>query len=154
MNRVNVVGTSGSGKSTFSQQLAAKLGSPCLEMDALYWKPDWGEPDDDELFAKLQVALEATTSWVLDGNYTRTIPIKWATTDTVIWLDYSFSRTLFQAVRRAFRRSLSGEELWPGTGNVETFRKSFFSTDSIILWTLKTYRRNRLKYEKMIADPQ
>ena len=43
MKRINVVGTSGSGKSTFSQVLANKLNYPYLEMDAMFWKPNWQE---------------------------------------------------------------------------------------------------------------
>jgi len=37
----------------------------------------------------------------------------------VIWLDFSFAHTLYQAVARAIPRLFSQEELWPrnGTGN-------------------------------------
>jgi hypothetical protein len=72
----------------------------------------------------------------------------------VIWLDYSFPLTLFQAVKRALKRSITQEELWEGTGNRESFRKSFFSKDSIILWTIKTHRSVRLKYESYMQDPK
>ncbi|HGM6936289.1 TPA: adenylate kinase, partial [Serratia marcescens] len=37
-------------------------------------------------------------------------------------------------------------ELWPGTGNRESFRRSFFSRESIVLWTIRTYSKNRRKY--------
>lgn len=46
------------------------------------------------------------------------------------------------------------EELWEGTGNRESFRKSFFSKDSIILWTIKTHRSVRVKYESYMQDPK
>ena len=153
MKKINVVGTSGSGKSTFSRTLAAKLGYPYLEMDAMFWKSDWQESSDDEFFAKLKSRLSQET-WVLDGNYNRTIDIKWADIDQVIWIDYPFSRTVYQAVKRAFIRSITKAELWDGTGNVETFRKSFFSRDSVIIWTLKTYKRNRVRYTDMFNDPK
>lgn len=141
--KINIIGTSGSGKSTFGRKLAENLSLPFLEMDAIFWGPDWTSPDDKELFSKLTSALEGE-NWVLDGNYTRTLPIKWDNIDIVIWLDFSFLRTLYQAVTRAFARIITREEIWPGTGNRETFGK-LFSRDSIILWTLKSYRRNRKK---------
>jgi adenylate kinase family enzyme len=147
--RINIVGTSGSGKSTFARQLSATLGSPLIEMDKMFWGPNWASPKDEEFFRKLETALSADT-WVLDGNYNRTIPIKWKNVQVVIWLDYSFGRTLFQAVQRAFRRSLSQEELWEGTGNRESFKKSFFSKDSILLWTLKTYGPMRKRYAALM----
>jgi gluconate kinase len=41
---------SGSGKTTFSRQLAAALDAPYIEMDALFWKPEWTESTDPELY--------------------------------------------------------------------------------------------------------
>jgi len=152
MQKINVVGTSGSGKTTFGRQLAQTLNCPYLEMDALFWLPNWGEPSDAEFFTRLTQALVGE-SWILDGNYNRTRDIKWAQVDTVIWLDYSLLRTLYQALKRALVRSLSGREIWPGTGNVETFRKSFLSQDSIVLWTLKTYHANRQRYQNVQELP-
>ncbi|MGL6010114.1 MAG: adenylate kinase, partial [Shewanella oncorhynchi] len=81
----------------------------------------------------------------------RTQAVKWRDVDWVVWVDYGFSRTLWQAVRRAAVRAWHQTELWPDTGNCESFRCSFFSRESIILWTIKTYRKNRIKY---LADQQ
>lgn len=151
--KINVVGTSGTGKSTFSRQLAQALCIPYIEMDALFWKAGWQESTDAEFFAKLEQALNIN-AWVLDGNYSRTTPIKWHTVDTVIWLNYSWSRNVYQSVKRALLRSLTQQELWPGTGNKESFRKSFFSKDSIILWMLKNYRRQQTTYTTLINSNQ
>ncbi|MBB1580650.1 adenylate kinase [Serratia sp. OS31] len=145
--KINVVGTSGSGKSTVARQLAAKFALPHIELDKLFWRPQWQGAPDDEFLAQLAQALAAAESgWVLDGNYSRTKTIKWESVDWVVWVDYGFCRTLFQAVRRAATRAWQDTELWPGTGNRESFRRSFFSRDSIVLWTIKTYRKNRAGY--------
>lgn len=132
IKRINVIGTSGSGKPTFSRMVATKLSYPYLEMYAMFWKPNWQESSDEEFFSTLKNCLSEDT-WVLDGNYHRTAEIKWANIDAVIWLDYSFSRTVYQAVKRAFIRSVTKTELWDNTGNIETFAKSFFNRDSIIV---------------------
>ncbi|MFC0229367.1 AAA family ATPase [Serratia aquatilis] len=145
--RINVVGTSGSGKSTVARQLAQKLAIPYIEMDRLFWKPDWQELQDEAFLARVEQELAAAKSgWVLDGNYTRTQAVKWRDVDWVVWVDYGFCRTLWQAIRRAAVRSWHHTELWPETGNRESFTRSFFSRKSIILWTIKTYHRNRKKY--------
>ena len=149
--KINVIGTSGSGKSTVARAIARQLDLPYIEMDALFWLPHWGESSDEQLFAKLEQALQQP-GWVLDGNYNRTQAIKWRDVDTIIWVDYSFARTLYQAIRRAIIRSWTQQELWPGTHCRESFRKSFFSRDSIILWTLKTWRQNRRRYGALLAD--
>lgn len=153
MRRINVIGTSGSGKSTFSFLLSQKLSYPYLEMDSIYWRPNWQEPTDEEFFQSLSDKLSGEY-WGLDGNYNRTCDIKWANVDTIIWIDYSFHRTVFQAIKRAVVRIVTKQELWGKSGNVESFKKSFLSKDSIILWTLKTYKNNRLRYTALSNNPK
>lgn len=142
MKRINIIGTSSSGKSTFAKQLSNKLSVKYIEMDSLFWKKDWEMSSDEEFFRKLENAT-SNDSWVLDGNYTRSISVKWKNVDTVIWIDNSFILTMYQAVFRALKRSILKRELWQGTGNKESFRKSFFSKESMIVWTCKTFFKNR-----------
>jgi len=151
--KINVVGTSGVGKSTLAKRLAACLALPYIEMDTLYWRADWQGVSDEVLFADLARATDAP-GWVLDGNYNRSRQVKWREVDLVVWVDYSFCRTLRQAVWRAGTRAWRRQELWPGTGNRESFRRSFASRESIILWTLKTWRANRLRYLQDMGDPR
>jgi adenylate kinase family enzyme len=141
--RINVVGTSGSGKTTFGRQLAGILKVPFIEMDAIFWGPDWSYLEDVDLFPALSKALEGE-SWVLDGGYSRTTSIKWRRVQAVVWLDFNFPRTLYQAVTRAVSRLAAKKELWPGTGNQESLGK-LFSKDSIVLWTITSYSRKRRK---------
>ena len=150
--RINVIGTSGSGKSTFCKQLAQQFSIPHIEMDALFWKPNWEKTSYDEFIKEIEIALEQD-SWILDGDYTKTIPIKWKTVDIVIWIDYSFSRTLYQTIKRSIARLITKKELWPGTENIETLTK-IFSKDSIILWTITHYQKNRRKYKEAFLDPK
>lgn len=151
--RINVVGTSGSGKSTFGRQLAELLKLPFCEMDSLFWQPDWQETPDEELLARVR-AVTGQPGWVLDGNYTRTIPVKWPRTQVVVWLDLSLPRTLYQVTRRSLCRALSQQELWAGTGNRESLRRSFLSRESVILWSLQTHRSNRAKYHDMMHSAE
>ncbi len=138
--RINIIGTSGSGKTTFGRQLAEILELPFLEMDAIFWGPDWEFPPDEVFFPRLKKVLDGD-DWVLDGNYTRTLDFKWNRVQAVIWLNFSFPRTVYQAVIRAGSRLISQEELWPGTGNRENLQM-LFSKESIIWWTVSSYQRH------------
>lgn len=151
--RINVVGTAGSGKSTFSRKLAELLEVPHFEMDRLYWKPNWQATGDEELLENVRQVTEQDC-WILDGNYTRTTPVKWSRVELVIWLDMSFTRTFSRVTRRVFHRSFSKEEIWPGTGNRESLSKAFLTKDSILWWMLTTYRKNRKKYLAAMASPE
>jgi adenylate kinase family enzyme len=143
--KINVVGTSSSGKTTFSKDLSEILSIPHIEMDALFWGPYWEQTSYEEFCVKLRSAIKGE-SWILDGNYTRTTPIKWECVDIVIWLDFSFIRSLLQAIKRAIKRIIDREELWPGTGNIETLG-ALFTKESIVLYTIKKHRIVRVQYE-------
>jgi adenylate kinase family enzyme len=149
IQRINVIGTSGSGKSTFSKKLAEILNCRHIEIDQLYWRPNWQEAPEDEFLSSLEEALKAE-KWVLDGNYTRTTPVKWRNVQMVIWLDYSFPKILTRVVKRAIQRSITKEDLW-NTGNRESLLRAI-SKDSIIWWSIKTYKPNKIKYELTIKD--
>ena len=121
------------------------MAVPHIEMDALFWKPNWQESANDEFFPKLESHLQAQR-WVLDGNYSRTAHITWCRVDMVIWLDYGFGRRLYQSLSRTLNHIISKQELWVGTNNIETFRQSFFSRDSVVLYMIQNYRKIRQNY--------
>jgi len=120
--RINVVGTSGAGKSTFAQETARRLSLPYIELDRLFWKSNWTEPTDDEFFPKLRDAL-APGRWVLDGNYDRTRHIKWHHVQMVVWLDLP----LYLVFARVFasRESSSGlsQEVIPAKNSGQGIRR-------------------------------
>ncbi len=149
IERINVIGTSGSGKSTFGRQLGATLGIPFIEMDSVYWGKSWTEPSDDVFIPQIKEITERSR-WVLDGNYSRTTPVKWRLVQLVVWLDMSFARTITRVTSRSLKRSLDDTEIWPGTGNRETFGRAFLSRESVILWAITSYRRNRQRYAMMM----
>ncbi len=109
--RINVVGTSGCGKSTVGKRLAEILSVPYIQLDELYWKPNWAESTDEELFLKLEKAL-SPEEWVLDGNYNRTTSIKWKRAQIVVYLDLPFRIVLYRIIKRSFLRGIRNEELW------------------------------------------
>ncbi len=150
---INVVGTSGSGKSTLARRLAHRLELPGSSSIACTGGRTGRARRMRHFFAAIAAAT-ATPGWVLDGNYNRSRSVKWRAVDLVIWVDYGFWRTLRQAVWRAASRAWRHQELWPGTGNCESFRRSFCSRESIILWTLKTWRQHRRRYLADMQDPQ
>ena len=147
--RVNVVGLSGSGKSTFARRLSNALKAEYIEMDSLFHGPDWTEPEVEEFRERISNAISGDR-WVLDGNYhSKTHDLKWERASAIIWINTPFMRNMWQSTSRALRRAWTQEELWPGTENRESFRKSFFSSDSIILWALFNYRRIQRRYNSV-----
>jgi adenylate kinase family enzyme len=145
MRRINVVGASGSGKSIFARALAKRLMIPVIEMDALFWSQNWTPVAESEFITKLGKVVSGE-KWILDGNYHRTKDLKWSRVETIIWLDFSFLCIFKRALSRALLRIWRKQEIWAGTGNRETWARTFLSKDSVLLWTLTSYNEVKRRY--------
>lgn len=141
--RIIVIGTSGSGKSTLAAELARVLHLPRTELDALYWGPGWTQNPAEQFLADVQVAAKGER-WVIDGNYSAARDVLWPRATHIVWLNYSRPRVFTQVLRRTLQRAWSGAPLW--AGNRESLRMAFLSKDSILLWSLKTFDKNRRRY--------
>ena len=88
MHRILVIGSGGSGKTTLARALAARTGLPVIHLDQLFWHPGWIATPNDEWDRRVG-ELVARDAWIMDGNYGRTLPMRLAAADTVVFLDMS-----------------------------------------------------------------
>jgi adenylate kinase family enzyme len=87
MQRILVMGSSGSGKSTFSKRLSDITGIPVVSVDALFWKPGWVESEKAEFHARLSAAAQQPR-WIMDGNFTsHLVELRRDACDALIWFD-------------------------------------------------------------------
>ena len=86
MQRILIIGNAGAGKSTFARALSLKFDLPLVHLDKLFWRGDWETVSRDEFDSLLQAALEKP-QWIIDGNFSRTLPHRLTYCDTVFWLD-------------------------------------------------------------------
>src|SRR5437773_10986345 len=88
MQRVLVMGSSGSGKSRFAMRLAEITGLPMVSLDALFWRPGW-QPSEPEAFGERVAAAAGAPRWIMDGNYISqgSGELRRNLADTVIWFD-------------------------------------------------------------------
>jgi hypothetical protein len=112
LNRVVVLGTTGSGKSTVAAALAARNGAQHIELDGLNHGPNWTQVAVEQFLSRVE-ELSAASKWVFDGNYIdRVSRTLWPLADTIVWLDLPLTVILLRIVRRTVERILRRTRLW------------------------------------------
>jgi len=145
------MGGSCSGKTTVSSMLAAMLGVPHIELDALHHDPGWQEAPAELLQARVLAAFEAAPEgWVADGNYGRKLgSLVLERADTVVLLDPPYLRTFGRSLRRTVGRTVTREELY--NGNREQVR-FIFTRYWIPWWVLTHHRGHAREVPKLVAE--
>ena len=99
MKKIIVIGCSGSGKTTFAEKLRDKIGIELFYLDAIWHRPDRTHISREEYDTRLSEIL-ALDSWIIDGNYSRTIETRMAACDTVFLFDLPVEVCLEGAISR------------------------------------------------------
>jgi len=153
MQRISVIGSSASGKTTTARALSERLDLPHLELDAVFHQPGWVPKPDDAFRAEVAEFTDGGR-WVVDGNYTSlgVAQLVWPRADTIVWLDPSRPVVMSRVVRRTLRRVITREELW--NGNREPWTNLYRTTpeDNIIVWAWTRFHHTRRRYEAMLTD--
>ncbi|MEZ5993308.1 MAG: AAA family ATPase [Planctomycetota bacterium] len=99
LNRICVVGCSGTGKSTLTRQLGAVLDLPMYHLDALLWQADW-VMTDRETEERVQREIAAKDRWIIDGNFGSTMNIRFPRAQAIIWLDLPTRTAVWGVLKR------------------------------------------------------
>jgi adenylate kinase family enzyme len=149
---VSIQGISGSGKTTLGAALAARLGVPHLETDALVHGPAWAETPDAELRAAMEEFMRSD-GWVIDSDYRRklgTLVLERA--DTVVWLDLPLRVCLRRLWGRTLPRIRERQELW--NGNRESWRAAFLGWDSLFVYAIRKHVTQRRRMPELLSRPE
>jgi adenylate kinase family enzyme len=152
MQRVSLVGVSGSGKTTVGRKLATSLDLPFVELDAIFHQLGWGELPRDDFRERVGAAL-AAPGWVIDGNYSAVRDLIWDQADTVVWLDLPRRLVTWRVILRTIRRAVTREALWNDNREPLT---NFYRLDpekSIIRWAWVKHAAYVERYEAAMHDP-
>lgn len=138
MQRVLVIGSGGSGKTTVARSLAERLGLPLTHLDAHYWRPGWRPAPADEWKAEV-ARLIARPRWVIDGNYGGTLDMRLEASDTVVFLDLPRRVCLWRILRRNLHyRGRTRPDVAPGCPEKLTWEFVKW------VWTYPNSRRPRI----------
>ena len=91
--RVLVIGSPGSGKSTFSRGLRDHTDLPLVHLDLLYWRADKTTLTREGFCTVLEGELDKD-AWIIDGNYSFTMERRLARADAVFFFDLPVEKCL------------------------------------------------------------
>lgn len=150
--RIVIVGTTGSGKTTLARRAAAIIGGRHVELDALFHGPGWVPAEPDVFRARVRAAIAGQQRWVTCGGYRGHVrDITWASADQIVWIDLPFPVTFSRMLCRTLTRIGRKEELW--NGNRESLRNTFASRDSLILFAIQHRNKYREEYPAELSAP-
>ena len=153
--RILILGRTGSGKTTLARQLAAAVGVPHVELDALYFGPQFSTAPLPLLRERTAAAI-AGDRWVTDGNKSAVRDLVWPRADTVIWLDYPVAVSLWRLGKRALRRTsvIKKEVRAAESDGKADLPRQLLSAARGVLTALRSHRGQRREYPKMFAEPR
>jgi energy-coupling factor transporter ATP-binding protein EcfA2 len=152
--RILVLGRTGSGKTTLARQLSAALSVEHVELDALYFGPDFTTVPLHVLRQRTGQAIGGDR-WVTDGNKRAVRDLVWPRADTVVWLDYPLAVCLWRLGKRAVGRTsaLKVQASGRGTGR-SGLARALAAAAKGVLTALRSHRGQRRRYPEMFAQPQ
>ena len=140
MQRILVMGSSGSGKSTFARGLSDATGIPFVSLDALFWEPGW-QPSEPAVFEARVTEAAKRPSWVMDGNYTErpSGELRRRLADTIVWFDLP-RRTCMTGILMRIARSYGEVRPEMAEGCPEKIDFEFFH----YVWTYRARQRPKV----------
>lgn len=133
MDRVCIIGGSGTGKTTLANNLGKQLNLPVYHIDGINYLQNWEERDRTE---RDNIILQKANEekWIIDGNYFSTLRQRIEKSDYIIYLDYPSTVQLKGVLRRFIK--LHGKEKQEIPGCKEKMSWEFF-------WWVANWRKNK-----------
>jgi len=151
--RILVIGRTGSGKTTLARAIAAALQVPHVELDSLFFGPNFSTVPEPVLRERVAAAIEEDR-WVTDGNKRAVRDLVWPRADTIIWLDFPAAVTLWRLGRRSMRRTASLRTEAAKTGNTKDLPKQVLAGAKAVLTALRSHTGQRKEFPQMFAAPE
>lgn len=99
--RIAIIGTPGSGKTTFATNLARHLGLRVHYLDRWFFVDNWVEREREE-FNRIQQSFVEADQWIIDGNALNSLEMRYARADMVLYFSFPKFLCLWRVLKRRF----------------------------------------------------
>jgi adenylate kinase family enzyme len=101
--RISIFGTGSSiGKSTLAMALSKKFDCPVVHLDQIYFLPNqnvWRPKEEYTQWHDVEIKKE---KWIIEGNYSDTMPQRFENSDTIIFIDMSRFGSVWRYLKRHY----------------------------------------------------
>jgi energy-coupling factor transporter ATP-binding protein EcfA2 len=151
-DRILILGGTGSGKTTLARALAAALQVPHVELDSLYFGPEFSTVPLPLLRERTSAAI-AGDRWVTDGNKAAVRDLVWPRADTIVWLDYPLGLRLWRLAKRARGRTSELTARAAQSGSKSALPGQLLAAAKGVITALRSHAGQRREYPRMFAEP-
>jgi energy-coupling factor transporter ATP-binding protein EcfA2 len=151
--RILILGKTGSGKTTLARELAAAIGVHHVELDALYFRPDFSTAPLSVLRERTSAAM-AGDRWVTDGNKSAVRDLVWPRADTVVWLDYPWAVSFWRLGKRALWRTSVLKAQAAERGGTAGLPRQLLPAAKGVLTALRSHMGQRREYLRLFAEQE
>ncbi|GAA0315438.1 AAA family ATPase [Bacillus carboniphilus] len=111
MNKVHIIGSVGSGKTTLAKKLSKKLDIPYYELDNVVWTrtPNGDIRNSPERRDTILNDIVKTDQWIIEGVHHKWIMPSFKEADLIIFLDTPYSKRIYRIIKRFFLQRLKME---------------------------------------------
>lgn len=146
--RILIIGANGAGKTVLAEKLSAHYSIKLIELDRIFWKPEWEKSTREEFYENVKKELSLYKEWIADGNYYSNVSeLVWTAANVIIWLDYNMGLVAGRVIARTLKNIVFKRKLFDN--NYDSFRRMITPKDSIVVWSLKTFRKKRRNYTEL-----
>jgi adenylate kinase family enzyme len=101
LKKILVIGSPGSGKSTFSLKLGDILNIPVYHLDKIYWSEKWVRKSETMYLADLNNVMKED-DFIIDGDYFNSLNKRLVKANLIIWLKINRARCILNILHRIF----------------------------------------------------
>ena len=135
MERICIIGESGTGKTTLSNNLSKELNLPVYHIDGIHHLENWKERDKKER-DRLILEKASQEKWIIDGTYRSTLQQRLEKADYVIYLDYFTMAQVIGVLKRFIKNHGKEKDEIPGCKEKMSWK---------FLWLVINWRKNKRK---------
>lgn len=141
INKIHIVGASGTGKSTLAKKLSEELGIPHFDLDDVRYPPITNKKQSYEDRLPEVAKIAKSDNWIAEGIYTNTwVKDLLKEADQIVWLDIPLRITIPRLTKRYLKNALTGKD-----------RYGFKSFLRLIRWSIHYHFPNK-KYDLSDED--